>query len=1302
MERNNARSKRPRPEWQTSTDQQSDQQLKEENEVIISPHVMRLLKLVQEGSSDHAKTAAEHLKVVTSGSSALVLWEVLGRLQFFLTSPEWRTRHNASLAMEGVAQHVPRQDQVRFLQESHKQVPNSSDLWLTLGDLKGGKMNAVLQNGRRLMAKAETDYDQLEDEELRELDEAEKGSSDFCDRRIQLQRRILASRLGLSDILSRVSGDDLQATVCELIPSNAETQQRNQPNKRKRPQNSMDRSVRALLVMEIKQQENSTNVSHEKSQTILATELIYRMFDQSWYVRHGSLMGILALVRAWSLHQSTDCFGIWLHDILARCLCVMALDRFGDFSGATNAEMSGGTVAPVREMAGQVFSVIFAMAPSLLQREASDILQHHIDEVDWETRHGALIALKYAAVLLQNAHMAQDPWSQEFLKACFSIGIRKLDDCCDDVQSVSARLLSSALFGIDKGCSQSRQRLDIIDVVKPLWRALENASLVSSSVKELVELFSTLVEMNCNLILKELSRGSGKGDSFRQILVRLDSLLACDYLTVKASIIRSTGTIVQTLASFCRTSDGECENCREGMDAAFCQIVKRIYTFYCYSSLEESSDGNTPESKMLASVCQEVWSLLVLASRDILPPDEKEIFQLQSDLVLRYFDLDDLTSQPKEKAYMGRDRSKALSGWRLQIQTNIADAMSGFLMHTGRVSNAQSAADMLELCLLAGLESPVTSDFESACILFYSIFGKWDQEWSCARRLQRIKSLCERKLRRALESEPVCILVERSKLLRTDSGLVAVLYKAFAGGVETVKSTGASGEEAAAAVVNLWKAALKNLRLHTQIGNVSIDAMRVSVSVVGALVSGGYQCFPEKLTPLVRSLMTSIQNERSAPCQSVACLHMARLIEVLSRPVPPEKETSFKRTCGKIVTNLTALVSVGLEPGSTAASNVIGILIRRIPMEKTDSVLEPVWESISPLRDCGRCGGEVFLVALTMLRAVSIGLEHGSNTTEHVIRTYCKSMSRVGCTSPDSRVRKASFSLAKAFCNVDASLMLRICLPSLVVLMKDNDHDSHRLRACQLVLDIMETSKMAICPFVRSLLPVAMSMMTDPIEECARTAASLFSCLVQVAPVVDEHTSISVDGLGMDKKAELVIDHLIHGQTLPHCDLHPLIAESLTSANIVLRKYQLEGISWLRFLQTMNLNGALCDSMGLGKTLQALVAVGLSHLDTSKSENPMSLIVCPSSVVGHWMGEVDRFFSSKTLFRPLALYGSETQRLKAWSTEMDGCNLVITSYAVLRNDVEKLAKMKWCYCILDEGHLLKNPKTCTYLSDMNV
>ena len=136
-----------------------------------------------------------------------------------------------------------------------------------------------------------------------------------------------------------------------------------------------------------------------------------------------------------------------------------------------------------------------------------------------------------------------------------------------------------------------------------------------------------------------------------------------------------------------------------------------------------------------------------------------------------------------------------------------------------------------------------------------------------------------------------------------------------------------------------------------------------------------------------------------------------------------------------------------------------------------------------------------------------------------------------------------------------------------------------------------------------------------------------------------------------------------------------------TSVKADLREYQMKGFSWLWFMYKYGLNGILADDMGLGKTLQALTL-----LQKAKDEDgPMpTLVICPTSVVFNWEAEIQKFAPELTC---LKLAGIER---KALFKEIPNHDIVITSYALVRRDIEKLKKIDFRYVILDESQNIKN------------
>ncbi len=132
-----------------------------------------------------------------------------------------------------------------------------------------------------------------------------------------------------------------------------------------------------------------------------------------------------------------------------------------------------------------------------------------------------------------------------------------------------------------------------------------------------------------------------------------------------------------------------------------------------------------------------------------------------------------------------------------------------------------------------------------------------------------------------------------------------------------------------------------------------------------------------------------------------------------------------------------------------------------------------------------------------------------------------------------------------------------------------------------------------------------------------------------------------------------------------------------------LRGFQSEGLAWLQFLREFGFGGILADDMGLGKTLQTL-----AHIQTEKQAGRLDrpcLVLCPTSLVSNWRSEARRFAPG---LKVLLLHGPERQGLYQW---IDDSDLVITSYALLGRDIDRLRAMDFYLLVLDEAQAIKNP-----------
>jgi len=120
--------------------------------------------------------------------------------------------------------------------------------------------------------------------------------------------------------------------------------------------------------------------------------------------------------------------------------------------------------------------------------------------------------------------------------------------------------------------------------------------------------------------------------------------------------------------------------------------------------------------------------------------------------------------------------------------------------------------------------------------------------------------------------------------------------------------------------------------------------------------------------------------------------------------------------------------------------------------------------------------------------------------------------------------------------------------------------------------------------------------------------------------------------------------------------------------------------------------------MGLGKTLQSICILSSKHFERDRryaetkspdSVHLPSLIICPPTLTGHWYYEILKYAED---LRPVLYTGNARERNRLLS-KLNSYDVVITSYEVVRNDINHFEETNWLYCILDEGHVIKNAKT---------
>jgi hypothetical protein len=151
-----------------------------------------------------------------------------------------------------------------------------------------------------------------------------------------------------------------------------------------------------------------------------------------------------------------------------------------------------------------------------------------------------------------------------------------------------------------------------------------------------------------------------------------------------------------------------------------------------------------------------------------------------------------------------------------------------------------------------------------------------------------------------------------------------------------------------------------------------------------------------------------------------------------------------------------------------------------------------------------------------------------------------------------------------------------------------------------------------------------------------------------------------------------------------------------------LRGYQKEGLGWIHFLEKFGFGGCLADDMGLGKTVQVLAmleerrqrrlsatskAVKGNGPDQRNGTPGPSLVVAPKSLVFNWIQEAKRFTPQLNV-----LDHTGANRIKP-GEHFEDYDLILTTYGTLRNDAVQFRDVRFDYCILDEGQMIKNANT---------
>jgi len=144
---------------------------------------------------------------------------------------------------------------------------------------------------------------------------------------------------------------------------------------------------------------------------------------------------------------------------------------------------------------------------------------------------------------------------------------------------------------------------------------------------------------------------------------------------------------------------------------------------------------------------------------------------------------------------------------------------------------------------------------------------------------------------------------------------------------------------------------------------------------------------------------------------------------------------------------------------------------------------------------------------------------------------------------------------------------------------------------------------------------------------------------------------------------------------------HEMEVKTPDSLKTELREYQREGFHWLVRLSTWSPGACLADDMGLGKTIQTLALL------LNRADQGPALVVAPTSVGFNWLRETERFAPN---LRTRMYRGADRATLLE---DLEGGDLLITSYGLVARDEERLSQIEFSTVVLDEAQAIKNPNT---------
>ncbi|WVW85765.1 hypothetical protein I302_107803 [Kwoniella bestiolae CBS 10118] len=536
------------------------------------------------------------------------------------------------------------------------------------------------------------------------------------------------------------------------------------------------------------------------------------------------------------------------------------------------------------------------------------------------------------------------------------------------------------------------------------------------------------------------------------------------------------------------------------------------------------------------------------------------------------------------------------------------------------------------------------------------------------------------------------------------------------------------------------------------IGYFSVMKERYDTQVMAGIASAlvALRVMPSKIGPVIKSLMDAVKKEENEILQTRAASSVAAFIEYTTTPLFTGRVNPSDKVVRNLFTFLCSDTSVTpiFAPGPSASSGIITLkdekvaaasaakkgsgkdiveeseeqiaarVTRRGALEAFkaladkfgDRLFEGVpkfWEGITAallahfgdgvnidevdkLLSENTQAGQDIVDCLTSLRLIVPQLDP---SLHRQLQTLLPPVI-AALQSTFAVIRHTAAKCLAAMCDVMLNEGMKKVVDDIVPLVGDATRVSSRQGAVEAIHHIIKVLDIKALPYVLFLIVPILGRMSDPDEHVRLLSTSSFASLVKMVPLeagIPDPEGFSPELLAKRDEERKFLMQLLDGSKAEQYQIPIEVKADL-------RQYQKDGVSWLAFLAKYQLHGILCDDMGLGKSLQSICIIASKHHEratrhaNTKSIDTAhlpSLIVCPPTLTGHWYHEILKFTPH---LKPLQYVGTAGERTLLRS-RFAFHDVIISSYESVRSDITELTKFNFLYCVLDEGHIIKNAKT---------